>query len=85
LRSSHVAEDGFENNPYFDAVREFAEVEGSESVAVCAAVEADIAELDAAEAAEFLAELGLDEPGLNRVIHAGYRLLHLQTFFTAGP
>ena len=54
-------------------------------VAVCAAIEADLAELDGEEAAEFLAEMGLEEPGLDRVIHAGYRLLELQTFFTAGP
>ena len=53
-------------------------------VAICAAIEADIAELDADEAAEFLQELGLEEPGLDRVIHAGYRLLKLQTYFTAG-
>jgi hypothetical protein len=85
LYIANVAEDGFEDNPYLDAVREFAAREGAETVAVCAAIEADIADLDAEEAAEFLAEMGLEEPGLNRVIHAGYRLLHLQTFFTAGP
>jgi len=85
LYIANVAEDGFDNNPHLDAVRAHAESEGTGTVAVCAAIEADIAELDAAEAAEFLAEMGLDEPGLNRVIHAGYRLLHLQTFFTAGP
>ncbi len=59
--------------------------ESAEVVAVCAAIEADIAELDADEAAEFLQELGLTEPGLDRVIHAGYKLLNLQTYFTAGP
>ena len=85
LYIANVAEDGFGDNPHLDAVREFAAGEGSEVVAVCAAIEADIAELDAAEAAEFLGEMGLDEPGLDRVIHAGYRLLQLQTFFTAGP
>ena len=85
LYIANVAEDGFEDNPHLDAVRDFAAVEGAETVAVCAAIEADIAELDAEEAAEFLAELGFDEPGLDRVIHAGYRLLQLQTFFTAGP
>jgi GTP-binding protein YchF len=85
LYIANVAEDGFEDNPYLDAVREFAAREGAETVAVCAAIEADIADLDATDAAEFLAEMGLEEPGLNRVIHAGYRLLHLQTFFTAGP
>jgi GTP-binding protein YchF len=85
LYIANVAEDGFEDNPHLDAVREFAVGEGAEVVAVCAAIEADIAELDLAEAAEFLDEMGLDEPGLDRVIHAGYRVLQLQTFFTAGP
>ena len=85
LYIANVAEDGFENNPYLDAVRQYAESEGAEVVAVCASIEADIAELDAEEAAEFLQELGLEEPGLDRVIHAGYRLLGLQTYFTAGP
>ncbi len=85
LYIANVAEDGFADNPHLDAVSEYALSEGAEIVAVCAAIEADIAELDAADAAEFLAEMGLDEPGLNRVIHAGYKLLHLQTFFTAGP
>jgi len=85
LYIANVSEDGFEDNPHLDAVRQFAENEDAEVVAVCAAIEADIAELDAAEAAEFLQELGLEEPGLDRVIHAGYRLLHLQTYFTAGP
>ncbi|MDH3388732.1 MAG: redox-regulated ATPase YchF [Gammaproteobacteria bacterium] len=85
LYIANVSEDGFDNNPHLVAVREHAESEGAEVVAVCAAIESDIAELDAAEAAEFLAEMGLEEPGLDRVIHAGYKLLHLQTFFTAGP
>ncbi len=82
---ANVAEDGFENNPHFDAVRALAGEEGAEVVAVCAAIEAEIAQLDDADKAEFLAELGLAEPGLDRVIRAGYRLLHLETFFTAGP
>ncbi len=85
LYIANVSEDGFKNNPHLDAVAEFAASEGAEVVAVCAAIEADIAELDAEEASEFLQEMGLDEPGLNRVIHAGYKLLHLQTYFTAGP
>ncbi len=85
LYIANVSEDGFENNPHLDAVSKFAASEGAEVVAVCASIEADIAELDAAEAAEFLQEMGLEEPGLDRVIHAGYKLLHLQTFFTAGP
>ncbi len=85
LYIANVADDGFTDNPHLDALRAHAAAEESEVVAVCAAIEADLAELDAADAAEFLAEMGLDEPGLDRVIHAGYRLLGLQTFFTAGP
>ena len=80
-----VNEDGFENNPYLDVVREHARVEGAEVVAVCAAIEAELAALDDEDKGEFLAEMGLDEPGLNRVVRAGYRLLHLKTYFTAGP
>ena len=85
LYIANVSEDGFSNNPHLDVVTEYAVGEKAEVVAVCAAIEADIAELDAEEAKEFLAEMGLEEPGLNRVIHAGYELLHLQTYFTAGP
>ncbi len=81
---ANVNEDGFENNPYLDQVREIAAKEGSVVVPVCAAVEADITELEDDERDEFMAELGLEEPGLNRVIRAGYRLLNLQTYFTAG-
>ena len=81
---ANVNEDGFENNPYLDQVREIAAKEGSVVVPVCAAVEADIAELDDDERDEFMQELGLEEPGLNRVIRAGYKLLNLQTYFTAG-
>ena len=84
LYVANVAEDGFENNPYLDAVVAFAQAEGSEVVAVCAAIEAELVELDEAERAEFLQELGLEEPGLNRVIRSGYKLLGLQTYFTAG-
>ena len=72
------------NNAHLDAVRARAAEEGSEVVAVCAAIEAEIAQLDEADRADFLAELGLEEPGLNRVIRAGYKLLGLQTYFTAG-
>lgn len=82
---ANVAEDGFRDNPLLDAVRELAAAEGAEVVAVCAAIESEIVELEEAERAEFLAELGLDEPGLNRVVRAGYRLLGLETYFTAGP
>lgn len=84
LYIANVAEDGFENNPYLDSVREYAAKENADVVPVCASIEADIAELDPDEAREFLDELGLEEPGLDRVIHAGYHLLHLQTYFTAG-
>jgi GTP-binding protein YchF len=82
---ANIAEDGFNNNPYLEAVQRIAEAEGSECVPVCAAIEAELVELDAEERSAYLAELGLEEPGLNRVIRAGYRLLGLQTFFTAGP
>jgi GTP-binding protein YchF len=81
---ANVNEDGFDNNPYLDTVRERADAEGAETVAVCAAIEAELVELDAAERKEYLDELGFDEPGLNRVIRAGYKLLRLQTYFTAG-
>ena len=84
LYIANVAEDGFENNPYLDALNEYAAKEEADVVPVCASIESDIAELDADEAEEFLQELGLSEPGLDRVIHAGYHLLHLQTYFTAG-
>ncbi|MDH4110543.1 MAG: redox-regulated ATPase YchF [Gammaproteobacteria bacterium] len=82
---ANVDESGFENNPHLDAVRQYAAAEGSEVVAICAAIEAEIALLDEADKQEFLADLGLDEPGLNRVIRCGYKLLGLETFFTAGP
>jgi GTP-binding protein YchF len=82
---ANVAEDGFENNPLLDRIREHAAAEGAMVVPVCAAIEADIVELDEAERAEFMADLGLEEPGLNRVVRTGYRLLGLETYFTAGP
>lgn len=82
---ANVDEDGFENNPYLDAVREYAEKDGAAVVAICAAIEADIAQLDDEDKAEFLEAHGFTEPGLNRVIRCGYQLLELQTFFTAGP
>ena len=81
---ANVNEDGFENNPYLDKVREFAQAEGSIVVPVCAAIESEIAELEDADKAEFLSTMGLEEPGLNRVIRAGYSLLGLHTYFTAG-
>ena len=81
---ANVLEDGFQDNPHLDAVRARAEAEGAEVVPVSAAIEEEMAQLDEADRAEFLADLGLDEPGLNRVIRAAYRLLGLQTYFTAG-
>jgi len=82
---ANVAEDGFEDNPLLERIRAHAAEEGAVVVPVCAAIEADIVELEAAERAEFMADLGLEEPGLNRVVRAGYRLLGLETYFTAGP
>jgi GTP-binding protein YchF len=81
---ANVPDDGFENNPLLDAVRERAATEGAEVVPVCAAIEEEMAQLDDADRDEFLKDMGLDEPGLNRVIRAGYKLLDLQTYFTAG-
>ena len=81
---ANVREEGFEHNPLLDRVRAYAREEGAEVVAVCAAFEAEIAQLDEADKAEFLAEIGMDEPGLNRVIRAAYKLLNLATYFTAG-
>jgi hypothetical protein len=81
---ANVSENGFENNPYLDPVNRRAAEEGAEMVTVCAAIEAELVELDAADRQEYMHELGFDEPGLNRVIRAGYRLLGLQTYFTAG-
>ena len=81
---ANVKEDGFENNPHLDAVRKHAEAEKSPVVAVCAAIEAEIADLADEDKLVFLADMGMDEPGLNRVIRAGFKLLGLQTYFTAG-
>ncbi|HET7223802.1 MAG TPA: redox-regulated ATPase YchF [Rhodanobacteraceae bacterium] len=81
---ANVREDGFENNPHLDAVRRRAEGEGAVVVPVCAAIEEELAQLDEADRGEFLASMGLSEPGLDRVIRAAYTLLGLQTYFTAG-
>ncbi len=81
---ANVDESGFENNPHLDAVRALAKEEGAEVVPVCAAIEAEIALLDDEDKLDFLQDLGVDEPGLNRVIRCGYTLLKLQTYFTAG-
>ena len=82
---ANVDEDGFANNPHLEAVVQYAAQEGSEVVAICAAIEAEIALLDDEDKSVFLADFGAKEPGLNRVIRHGYSLLGLQTFFTAGP
>ena len=84
LYIANVLEDGFENNPHLDAVRARAAGEGAEVVPVSAAIEEELSQLDDADRDVFLADLGLDEPGLNRVIRAAYKLLGLQTYFTAG-
>ncbi|RJG51222.1 redox-regulated ATPase YchF [Motilimonas pumila] len=81
---ANVNDDGFEDNPYLDTVKAIAAKENAVVVAVCAEIEGEIAELDEEEKADFMAEMGLEEPGLNRVIRAGYELLNLQTYFTAG-
>jgi GTP-binding protein YchF len=81
---ANVNDDGFENNPYLDEVQKIADAEGAIVVAVCAEIESELSEMDDDDREEFMADLGLEEPGLNRVINAGYSLLHLQTYFTAG-
>jgi GTP-binding protein YchF len=85
LYIANVDEDGFSDNPYLDAVTHIATQESAEVVVICNKLEAEIAELDDDERMEFLGDLGMDEPGLDRVIRAGYKLLGLQTYFTAGP
>ena len=85
LYVANVAERGFHDNPLLAAVEAHAAREGAPVVAVCAALEAEIADLDGEDMLAFLQDLGLAEPGLDRVIHAGYKLLGLETYFTAGP
>ena len=85
LYVANVAEHGFEGNPLLEQLRERAAGEKSPVVAISAALEAQIADLDADDKALFLADMGMSEPGLDRLIYAGYRLLGLQTYFTAGP
>lgn len=85
LYVANVDENGMENNPLLDRVMQYAAQTHSEVVPICAALESEIVELPESEQKEFLASLGLEEPGLNRLIRAGYRLLGLQTYFTAGP
>ncbi|MGL5334873.1 MAG: redox-regulated ATPase YchF [Enterovibrio sp.] len=81
---ANVSDSGFTNNPYLEQVEAIAQKEGASVVAVCAQIEGELAELSAEEAQVFLEEMGLDEPGLHRVIRAGYQLLDLHTYFTAG-
>jgi GTP-binding protein YchF len=85
LYIANVDENGLEGNAHVDAVRAIAAAENAEVVVICNKLESEIIELEDEERAEFLTELGMDEPGLNRVIRAGYELLHLHTYFTAGP
>jgi len=82
---ANVAEDGFENNQHLKNLEELAKKRSIHVIPVCAQIEAEVAQLDSDEQQEYLSELGLEEPGLNKVIRAGYELLSLQTFFTAGP
>jgi hypothetical protein len=82
---ANVNEKGFSNNPWLDQVDKLAHAENSVAVPICARIEAELADMDAEEKQVFLADMGLEEPGLNRVIRAGYQLLGLQTFFTVGP
>jgi ribosome-binding ATPase len=82
---ANVAEGGFRDNPLLAQVEAYAATEGAPVVSVCAAIEAEIADLDGDDKLAFLADLGLEEPGLDRVIHAGYKLLGLETYFTCGP
>ncbi len=81
---ANVAEDGFENNPFLDKLREYAAVQGAPVVAICAKIEAEMADMSDEDKTMFLAEIGQDEPGLNRLIRAAFKLLGLQTYFTAG-
>ncbi|MBV8667491.1 MAG: redox-regulated ATPase YchF [Burkholderiaceae bacterium] len=81
---ANVSDHGFENNPLLDQLTDYAKAQNAPVVAICAAIEAEIADLDDADKTDFLADMGMEEPGLNRLIRAGYTLLGLQTYFTAG-
>jgi hypothetical protein len=85
LYVANVAEHGFEGNPLLEKVEAYAKQEGTPVVAICAALEAQIADMSEADKKVFLADAGLEEPGLNRLARAAYSLLGLQTYFTAGP
>jgi ribosome-binding ATPase YchF (GTP1/OBG family) len=80
-----VAEDGFENNPFLERLREYAAKQNAPVVAICAKTEAELADMADEDRLLFLQEMGQDEPGLNRLIRAAFKLLGLQTYFTAGP
>ena len=80
----NVSEDGFENNPFLDRLKEYAAKQNAPVVAICAKIEAELSEMDDEDRLVFLQEMGQDEPGLNRLIRAGFKLLGLQTYFTAG-
>ncbi|MDM8568663.1 redox-regulated ATPase YchF [Thiotrichales bacterium HSG1] len=82
---ANVVEDGFTDNHYLEQVEAIAKSENAKLVSICAATEAELIGLNAEERQEFLDDMGLTEPGLNRIIHTGYNLLGLQTYFTAGP
>ena len=81
---ANVHEDGFENNPYLDQLRDYAAGQNAPVVAICAKMEAEMADMSDEDKQMFLAEIGQDEPGLNRLIRAAFKLLGLQTYFTAG-
>ena len=81
---ANVAEDGFENNPFLDRLKEYAAKQNAPVVAICAKTEAELSEMSDEDRSMFLAEMGQDEPGLNRLIRAAFKLLGLQTYFTAG-
>ncbi len=85
MYAANASDSGFEDNPHVQAVRKVASAEGAEVVALCAALEAELAGMSLDEKKIFLADMGLEEPGLNRVVCAGYRLLALRTFFSAQP
>ena len=85
LYVANVSEEGFEKNPHLTAIRDFAKVENSEVVVICAEIEAQISKLDIQEKQEYLSEMGQTVSGLDKLIKAGYKLLGLQTYFTAGP
>ena len=85
LYVANVSEDGFEDNPNLDSILNFAKDEKSQAIAICASIESQISELEDKEKSEFLHEIGQSESGLDRLVKAGYMLLGLQTYFTAGP